>query len=176
MRVGLTVGSTDPAALIDLTGVAANVSVASPVEPVVFVTSGAAGAPIYVYDINTGTLLRTLNSNFTQPASLAISGDGQALYVSDNAADGWVIRVLDATSGALQTSYPLTGLFVSSSAQMGPQLAYARPDTHPVLLSPWSVNAFDLATGATYSLANMVNPSTGAVLSVFAVSPAQSTV
>ena len=176
VRVGLTVGGTDPTAQIDLTGVAANVSVASPVEPVVFVTSGAASAPIYVYDVNTGTLLRTLNSNFTQPAALAISGDGQTLYVSDNAASGWVIQVLDATSGALQTSYPLTGLFLSSGAQLGPQIAYARPDTHSVLLSPWSANAFDLTTGATYSLVSMVNGSSGVGGAVITVSPDQSTV
>jgi hypothetical protein len=167
VRVGLTVGSTDPAALLTLPSVSAIVVATSPVEPVAFVTTGATNAPIYVYDLNTGTLLNTFTSGFTNPGELAISGDGLTLYVADNTAGGWAIRALDAIKGTLQGSYPFPSNYSTLPTQPGrPQLAYARPDTHPVLLCPFTSEAFDLVSGATYSISN----SLGGLL---AVSPDQ---
>ena len=153
VRVGLTVASTDPAAVIDLAGVTAKVVVPSPVEPVVFVSSGAAGAPISVYDVNTGALLRTLSGNFTAPMTFAISGNGQTLYVADETATSSSVRVLDATSGALQTSYALPNITWQGGQAQPETLTFARPDAHPVLISSFTGDAFDLSSGAHYSVA-----------------------
>lgn len=152
VRVGLTVGSTDPAALISLPSVSALVSVANPVEPVIYVTSGMVAAPVYVYDVNTGALVNTFSGAFNQVGALAISDDGQTLYVADNGGSEWYIRVLNASSGVAQTSYPLPNASDLPGAIGSPQLAYARPDAHPLILSPWSGNAFDLGTSASYPI------------------------
>jgi Viral BACON domain len=150
VRVGITVGSADPVPLIttsSATSIYTPAIVTSPVEPVAFVTSGATNSPIYVYDLNTGTLLNTFTSGFTTPGSLAISGDGLTLYVVDGAA----IRALDALTGTLQGSYPFpspgSSLAIDGTA---PQIAYARPDGHPVLFCPGI--AFDLATHTIYPI------------------------
>ena len=174
VRVGLTVGSTDPAALISLSSVTGSVIVTSPVEPVAFVTTGGAGAPIYVYDLNAGTLLNTFTSGFTTPGNLAISGDGLTLYVADNTTGSWAIRALNALTGALESSYPFTSTTYNPPQLAGyPQLAYARPDTHPILLCPWTGEAFDLTTtGVTYPVSTQF---IGIADYAMAVSPDQST-
>ena len=172
VRVGITVGSTDPVPLIttsSATSIYTPAIVTSPVEPVAFVTSGAANSPIYVYDLDTGTLLNTFTSGFTTPGSLAISGDGLTLYVVDGAA----IRALDALTGTLQGSYPFPSPSSSSLAIEGsaPQIAYARPDGHPVLFCPSS--AFDLATNAIYPI--NIPLGLGGLDITMAVSPDQTT-
>lgn len=152
VRVGLTVGSTDPAALIKLPSVSALVSIANPVEPVIYVTSGMVAAPVYVYDVNTGALINTFAGAFNQVGALAISDDGQTLYVADNGGTEWYIRKLDASSGVALSSYPLPNATDLPGAIGSPQLAYARPDAHPLLLSPWSGDAIDLETKSDYPI------------------------
>lgn len=173
VRVGLTVGNTDPAPVITLASVNAVEIVTSPVEPVAFVTTGTASAPIYVYDLNTGSLLNTFTTGFTTPGSLAISGDGLTLYVSDNTGS-WAIRALDSLTGTLQRSYTSPDISALSQTQIGtPQLAYARPDSHPLLISPFVGKAFDLATNATYPISSVLG--FGSYDDVMAVSPDQTT-
>lgn len=150
VRVGLTVGSTDPAPLITLASENGTVMVTSPVEPVAFISTGAANAPIRVYDLNTGTLLNTFTNGFTTPGSLAISGDGLTLYVLDNTSPA-AIRTLDATTGALlQGSYP------APSDNQSAQIAYVRPDGHALLFCPRADVAIDLASSATYPITSPV--------------------
>lgn len=149
VRVGLTVGTSDPAPSIDVAGVVMPGFVASPVEPVIFGASGAVGAPIDVYDVNTGVRLRSFaagGSSFTQAFGLTVSGDGQTLYVLDVAAGGNVIRVLDAMTGAVLNSY--SGVGTLANLATVPPLQVVRPNAHPLLLSGSTGDAYDLATGA----------------------------
>ena len=140
VRVGLTVGTTDPVGVLDVPGSAVTQVATSPVEPLVFVVASPTG-PINIYDTNTGGLVRTLSGVFTQLSTMVISGDGQTLYVMDGTESfpgdpsliDWTVHEFDVNSGALLTS-------VSSRETLGggdiPYFAYARPGAHPALLIP----------------------------------------
>ena len=147
IRVGFTVGSTDPQALIDITGVTATNVVASPVEPWVFVGSGIAASSLYVYDTNTGALLHTYSASIhSNVSALAISGDGLTLFVLDaSSSTTATIWVLDAATGTVQTSYAAAASFLL------PTLAYARPDGHAVLMNVLGGTVIDLATGNSFA-------------------------
>jgi WD40 repeat protein len=152
IRVGLTVGSADPQPLIDITGVSAINVVPSPVEPWVFIGGGNAGSSLYVYDSNSGALLHTYSTPFTNVSGLAISGDGLTVFVLETTSySTQTVWVLDAATGAVQTSYAL------SSTAPYQTLAYARPDGHAVLLSVVGGVAIDLATGHSF-VASMNGP------------------
>jgi DNA-binding beta-propeller fold protein YncE len=154
VRVGLVVGAADPVASIDIGSVISSHLVAGPVEPVLFV---ATGASIRVYDVNSGTLLRTLNAAFSEVATLTVSDDGLQLFVvEEQSGTDPVVRVLDPVSGAVQDTYQMT-LPTFTSLQVH-SLQYARPNGHPVLLSAGrSLDAFDVATGMR-SLAVLEGP------------------
>lgn len=153
VRVGLTVGTTDPVAVLDVPGSAVTQVVASPVEPFVFVETSPTG-PINVYDTNTGALVRTLSGVFTQLSTMVISGDGQTLYVMDGSdyfvGDpsllSWTVHEFDVNSGTLLASVPIPQ--AAGAAGNIPYFAYARPGAHPELLIP------TLGGGTTIELKN----------------------
>lgn len=164
VRVGLTVGNTDPVSPIDIPGAAVAALATGPVEPVLFMENSPTG-PIYVYDTNTGALLRTLSYAFTQTGNMVVSDDGQTLYAMDiDTLGNWWVRALDATSGTLLNSY------LANSA-LGPPgigngtipFVYARPGAHAVLLTANDGISTDLSTGAKYFLNDISFPSTLAV-------------
>jgi hypothetical protein len=150
VRVGLTVGATDPTASIDVpNSTTTNLIVPGPVEPVVFVNSGtrlsvSSTTALSVYDVNSGALLRSFNSPFANVTGMAVSGDGLTLYVLESTGSGGTLWVLDPTSGAVQTSYALTTTFSAGA------LAYLRPDAHPVIVNAATGDAFDLAAGSHF--------------------------
>lgn len=149
--VGLTVGSSDPAQ-VDFSSTAAAV-LANPVQPWVYVLNDGARTSIDVYDTNTGIKLKTFSGTFTSATALAISEDGNTLYVlePDNGSNGnGDIRVLSAFDGSYQQQiYPLTRNLDPST---GAVLQYARPDGHPVVISPATGEAFEAFNGNHISL------------------------
>jgi hypothetical protein len=151
VRVGLTVGTTDPPAVIDLPNATPYI-ITSPVEPIVFTATGLQG-PVLAYDLNTGGLVRTLGAiGVIQYAyQLAISGDGQTLYVVNQTDGANQVSALDATSGNLLTTYNLNN---PPSSDMG--IVYGRPNTHPMLFMNTYAVSIDLAGYATPFNSNVI--------------------
>jgi WD40 repeat protein len=142
IRVGLTVGSTNPPAMVTASpGVSARTVVTNPVEPEAF---AAIGSSISVYNTYSGALLRTFSGSSNTILALTISDDGQKLYVLQNASAGRDILALNAATGAVEATYHIDSTFYD------PGIQYIRPDTRPVLLSTVSADAFDLTTGTRY--------------------------
>lgn len=145
--VGLTVGSTDPAQL-DFSTVTAAAALTNPVEPWVYILNEGARDSIDVYDTNTGSKVRTITGTFTRASALAISDDGNTLYVlepangSNGAGD---VRVLSAFDGSFQQVYPLVNRTLDPATPA--VLQYARPDAHPVVISPATGEAFEVFNG-----------------------------
>ena len=144
IRVGLTVGTTDPQP-IDLPLVVRFYAAENPVEPEVFVTDTV---NIEAYNVYTGAS-RTVPWTGTAGGlrNLAMSADGASLYVIDDRATGDRIVELDPVSGTERRSFALSA-DVGFAAQ---GIAYARPDAHPVLLTTYYGDIFDVATGALFT-------------------------
>lgn len=138
VRVGLWVGSSDPGD-VDLSGTFSGL-VANPVEPEVYVTNGA--SDVLVYNVYTGALLRTLATSLAQTSQITISSDGTILFVSD--ATNLEVVSIDPMTGAAIRHYPWGNGTVSL-----PDLAYARPSGHPILLLG-NGSIYDVSSGQKY--------------------------
>lgn len=151
--VGLTVGSSDPAQ-VDVTSVMAAVVLANPVQPWVYVLNEGARNSIDVYDTSTGSKLKTFSGTFTSASALAISEDGNTLYVLEpaNGSNGnGDVRVLSAFDGSYQLqTYTLQNRSLDPTTAA--VLQYARPDAHPVLIIPTTGEAFETLNGNHISL------------------------
>lgn len=135
VRVGLWIGSADPGG-VDITASGALYGVAAnPVEPEVYVTDGS--SHVLVYNVYTGALLRTLATSLARTSLITVSSDGTTLFVSD-ATNLEVVSIDPATGAAIQ-HYPWGG------GTYLPDLAYARPSGHPILL---------LGNGSIYNLSS----------------------
>lgn len=151
IRVGLAVRSADPGVSSALaTG---SFLVASPVEPVVFVSNG--GADVLGYDVYSGALVRTFSGVATSAGSLAMSGDGERLFVYDHG--GHQVVEVDAVTGAVVRNLGATATG-SFSPSLGSGVAWVRPAGAPVLITPAS-RMYDLATGT--ELADRFDPAPG---------------
>jgi hypothetical protein len=146
IRVGFTVGMTDPVSLIDLPAADGFVTVANPVEPEVFLVTYP-GNLIEVYDLYSGALLRTLPATGGTPRSLSMSPEGLSLYVVDDVATGDRVLELDPVTGAVQRTFMLANDLGFYSMNV----AYARPDAHPVLLTTIQGEIFDAAMGTPFN-------------------------
>jgi hypothetical protein len=138
IRVGLYVSSTAPTTLSQ--SVAAGFVTASPVEPIAFVSD--AGADVTAYNVYTGAVDRTFTGVAAQAGPMAMSGDGQDLFVYDETNEQVV--ELDATTGSVINRYA-SNLYGSS----GGALAYVRPEGYPMLVTP-SSQVYDLGSGTEY--------------------------
>ena len=137
IRVGLVVGASDPAALIELPGVSATFFATSPVEPWVFVSRGAT---VEVYDMYSGALVQTITTPAAAQGQLIVNGNGTRLYVVDSTSTQSKIYEMVIPSGAQSRT------FISSNG-WNDQFAYARPGAMPVLLGGLGGEAFDLTSG-----------------------------
>jgi hypothetical protein len=140
VRVGFAVRAADAPPQVDLPGVLAPMTAANPVEPEVFVIAGTA---VSVYDIYSGTLLRTLPATAGTPQALAMSADGQSLYVAENLPSSARIDEVDPVSGAFRRMFSL-----DRQIGLGFAMAHARPDGHALLLTTY--DTFDVATGPSF--------------------------
>lgn len=123
VRVGLWVGSTDPG---DVTASGTfSALAANPVEPEVYVTDGA--SHVLVYNVYTGALLRTLATSLIQTSQITVSSDGTVLFVNDST--NLEVVSIDPTTGVAMQHYPW-----GNDSLYLPDLAYARPSGHPILL------------------------------------------
>ncbi|MFZ0551978.1 MAG: hypothetical protein WAM21_14350 [Steroidobacteraceae bacterium] len=136
IRVGLYVSSTAPTNLSQ--SVADSFVATSPVEPIAFVSDG--GTDVTGYNVYTGAIDRTFTGVVAQAGPMAVSGDGQYLFVYDETNEQ--VTELDATNGSVLQHFP-------SSGSSGSALAYVRPNGYPMLITP-SSQAYDLATGNVY--------------------------
>ena len=132
IRVGLVVGASDPAALIELPGVSATFFATSPVEPWVFVSRGAT---VEVYDMYSGALVQTITTPAAAQGQLIVNGNGTRLYVVDSTSTQSKIYEMVIPSGAQSRT------FISSNG-WNDQFAYARPGAMPTRnsrLSPQTI-------------------------------------
>jgi len=145
IRVGFTVSATDPVNIARSNSSVHFISVANPVEPEWYASTGTA---IEVYDVYTGALLRTLPAAGGQHDFMTISSDGAMLFVSQQFVSGGSVgeRILaiNPVDGNLLKTYTLYG---TPRTYVGYSVAYARPDAHPVLLTSLDNESFDLSTG-----------------------------
>jgi hypothetical protein len=139
IRVGLLVSNTAPTA--DTAVILANAVAASPVEQIVAV--GTAGTDVGIYDVNSGTLLRTLTGVAAASGALMFSEDGRTLFVFDTT--NTRVTAVDASTGALGTVYDASPQALYGSAGSG--LAVMHPNGYAMLFTP-NGHAFDLASGA----------------------------
>lgn len=137
IRVGLTVLAEDP---IDthlnlettydyssfLVGGVLYGIVASPVEPLVFVNLDN---QIKAYNVFTGVVERTFDIVIASAASMAISQDGETLYVYDTT--NYQIVELNATSGEVTHRYAAN---YTGWGYALPMPGYMRPDGRPILV------------------------------------------
>jgi sugar lactone lactonase YvrE len=136
VRVGLWVGSTDPGD-VTISGSFPNIA-ASPVEPYVYASDG--GSHVFVYQVYSGSVVRTLTTSLAQTAEIAVSADGTQLFVSD--ATNLEVVAIDPTTGATIRHFPW-------GASNSGGVAYARPGAHPILLLGDGA-IYNVSTGAKY--------------------------
>jgi hypothetical protein len=149
IRVGLTVGTTDPASSIDLP--AANfgfLTATNPVEPEVFVATFPNPTAIEAYDVYSGVARAPLPWNGGNILSLAMSADGRNLYVYEDLAAGDRVFELDPVTGAVRRTFVLA---TNNGNAFAIGIAYARPDAHPVLLTAGGGEIFDAAVGTPFN-------------------------
>lgn len=137
VRVGLWVGSTPPQD-VTLPFYIPHI-VADPVLPLFYTSKG--GSDIVVYDAYRGAPVRVLVGVVGQGQNMTISDDGERLFVHDAAAGRTV--ALDPMSGRELQRYDW-----SDPTSRG--LAYARPSSHPILLTG-DGSVFDVETAAKYA-------------------------
>lgn len=143
IRVGLWVGSTDPADVDAALSAQPTVLVTNPVEPLAYVHS--LGPDIFVYNVYTGALENTftLDAIASQIGAMTMSSDGSVLYVYANQTGK--IYGLDAVTGEEVSVFtPGPNAFIQGSSAVG--LSYLRPDGYPLVLAPYD-EAFDVETG-----------------------------
>lgn len=141
IRVGLTVEAFDPVSSFTIP-VVTDLIATNPVEPTAYVVENS-GAAITVIDVNNLITDTPISGVFTQAKAIATSSDGRTLFVVDRSGGSDRVLVIDLGSRAVQATYPLT------SQALNPVIVYGRPDSHPVLLSPTTKQAFDLVTGSS---------------------------
>lgn len=151
IRVGLYVSSTAPTTLSQ--SVAVGFVTTSPVEPIVFVSN--AGADVTAYNVYTGAVDRTFTAVVAQAGPMAMSSDGQDLFVYDETNEQVV--ELDATAGSVIQRYA-SNLYSSGGA-----LAYVRPEGYPMLITP-SSQAYDLGSGTEYDNGTLYSVATAVSL------------
>ena len=154
IRVGLYVASVAPVTIsqpVEETFVAT-----SPVEPIAFVSDS--GTSVTGYNVYTGAVDRTFANVAAAAAQLVVSADGTRLFVYDST--NLAVIELDATTGAIEHSYP-------SSGASGSAIGYVRPNGFSVLITPQGF-AYDVTTHAQYADAT---PGAFAVAYSFAGSP-----
>jgi hypothetical protein len=142
IRVGLRINSVAPTDG-SVSTTAARYVVASPVEPIVFVSSG--GASITGYDVDTRAVVRTFAGVIAAAAQMVMSDDGNYLFVFDRT--NLRVTQLDATSGALVRNYDS---FSATSVPTGGGLAYVRASGYRTLITP-AGRQYDLGTGLEYA-------------------------
>ena len=135
IRVGLWLGSTDPAVLTPGTFVE---NTMSPVEPLVYAHNGA--DLISVFNIYTGALVTSFPAGTAAPDSLGISSDGATLFVSE--VETGKTYALDAGDGTILDSY----LPPDTSLEGNGWIHYARPYALPTLFLG-SGRIVDVASG-----------------------------
>lgn len=135
VRVGLYVGSADPATGLEVLNPGAN-AIPDPVRPYVYVNSGADA--IAVYNVHTGALVTTIGSVGGLVNHLVVSGDGRRLYAVDHTTASIAVVDLD-TQTVVDTWSPIT-------IDRFTDITTARPDGHAVVITgPGQV--FDAADG-----------------------------
>jgi hypothetical protein len=127
IRVGLWVGSANPAnAGVGLSGSTFGL-VVNPVEPFAYVLTGG---QVQVYNVYTRQLINTFTNGIAASfGSLAISSDGSTLYHENNSR----IIGMNATTGAQVSSFEGQPRFGSP---LDSDLLYARVDGYPILFTP----------------------------------------
>lgn len=136
IRVGLWVGSTTPAVVTTIS-TAYNEVAADPIRPYAYVAG--AGGNIQVYNVYTGSLVRTISSVPTQVGILSISQDGSTLYAVDTSALAIVPVNLDTY--AVGAAWPLSG------SPAYPPIVYGRTNGFGFVLAG-NGRAYDATSGA----------------------------
>jgi hypothetical protein len=129
VRVGMWVGSTDPAnVLSDGIPLSSAWLAVNPVEALAY--SVRYGDAIYVYNVYTGALVDEFSvAGLDSAGGVGVSGDGRLLFAGDSG-NGRTF-VLDAVTGAFVRSYAGTPVF--DFARGG--FVYARPNGHATLIT-----------------------------------------
>jgi hypothetical protein len=141
IRVGFRINSAVPSdGSVATTG---RYTAASPVEPIVFVSSG--GASITGYDVDTLAVVRTFTGSIAAAGQMVMSDDGNYLFVFDRT--NLRVTQLDATSGAFVRHYDS---FSATHVPTGGGLAYVRPGGYRTLITP-AGRQYDVGTGLEYS-------------------------
>ncbi|HEV2443036.1 MAG TPA: hypothetical protein VGT07_10985 [Steroidobacteraceae bacterium] len=141
IRVGLYASSAAPTNLSQ--SVAEGFVATSPVEPIAFLSDG--GTDVTGYNVYTGQIDRTFAGVVAHADQMAVSGDGQSLFVYDGTNQR--VTELDATTGSVIQQYSSSPLPPAGNASAA--LAYVRPNGYAMLITP-SSRAYDLATGTEY--------------------------
>lgn len=152
IRVGLLVSNTAP--LATPIALSANALAASPVEPIVAIGTGGTG--IGIYDVNSGSLLRTLSGVAAATGTLMFSEDGVTLFVADTT--NLRVTAVNASTGALGTVYDASPQASSSAGGTG--IGVSHPNGFAMLFVP-NGHAYDIATGtaqpASSALSNLTS-------------------
>lgn len=149
IRVGLTVLDADPQDLAlnlastmssfeAVTGGAHFGIVASPVEPLIFVSLGS---QIIAYDQFTGDAVRTFSPTLGSASTMAISQDGTRLYVYDPV--NLKVVELDSSSGQVIHRFSVVPSEYSWHGNLMP--GYFRPNGRPLLMVGGGL-VYDLTT------------------------------
>jgi hypothetical protein len=162
IRVGLFVSNAAPAPTS--VAIAAEYLAASPVEPIVAVNTG--GTSVGLYDVYSGTLLRTLPGVAATAGPMVFGEDGRSLFISDTT--NFRVTEVDSAGGAILATFDSSGLAGSSLSGIGIITMHA--SGFSMLVTPVG-RFYDLATGSQFTSSSISWPSTA---QSFAVSPDQS--
>lgn len=163
VRVGLYVSST-PAASAAVTTAATNLS-ASPVDPVVAISTGSTGVDLY--NVYTGVKLTTLANVAATAGQVAFSEDGQTLFVLDTT--NLKVNQINLQTSAILASYTASSPPISAPTPRGNAFVLLHPDGYPTLFTAGG-RTYDLASGTQFSTPVIG----GQYAESFAVSPDQS--
>jgi len=138
IRVGLWVGAATPASMSSLAKTAVAL-VTDPIRPYVYVHDG--GTDLEVYNVYSGSLVKTIGSVAARLGSLAISSDGSRLFALD--ATNFAIVPIDLDTAKVGTAWPLT-------TAINAPLAYARTHGQGLVISG-NGSLYDAETGSRFA-------------------------
>jgi hypothetical protein len=165
IRVGLFLSTTAPSPTA--LSIAATNLATSPVEPIVALSDG--GTSIGIYNVYSGSLLRTLSSVAAAAGPLVFSEDGRSLFIYDTT--NFRVNQVDSGSGAAIANYSAAQVVTFGAA--GNAITVVHPNGYAMLVTPVGLY-YDLTSGAQYT--DNTNGSTDWLSSAFsfAISPDQS--
>ena len=139
INVGLWVGSAAPTSPTTVSGTFAEV-VTDPVRPYAYVHSS--GTTVAVYNVYTGTLVSTISSVAAKVGKMAISSDGNRLFVADDV--NYTVVPVDLTNFTVGTAW------ASGAKASGLYLVYTRSNDMGLILTS-NGNLFQADTGVKLS-------------------------